>query len=413
MQYPVIASVSDDGSARIILIGKLNGNADHWASVNVFKSSGAPWAPARKVWNQYMYNSVNVNEDLTVPSVQLNPATFFPGNDGVIGTADDIQPFNNFIQQQTALSLKGSPLWLTPDAKFAETSVLNYYGDGDSLVISTELTNIGDAALNAPFYVSAYKNTVAAANKMVTDSSMTVLNVEDTIDVNVTIRDFSTYSPLTNIIIRINDKGSAAYVQLECDTVTNNVFEFNPAKLPQGANDTVAILRNTPVFIDVKLNDLIPTYCSQVKPIVVVAPAAGNVTEIVDDSIKYTPDSDFYGVDSLVYRLTCTSNDTVYNAEAKVYIVVNKPISDAYIACADSVVMAGFVSVGNVTYHWYADETGGTQSGLSMDTRDCTAPSVWWVEARYKGVPVRPRMNVSIDAYLNLDLTVFSIGDYD
>jgi hypothetical protein len=38
---------------------------------------------------------VNVNEDLTVPRCPLNPVTVFPGRDGIIGTADDMRPFNN------------------------------------------------------------------------------------------------------------------------------------------------------------------------------------------------------------------------------------------------------------------------------------------------------------------------------
>jgi hypothetical protein len=49
----------------------------------------------------------------------------------------------------------------------------------------------------------------------------------------------------------------------------------------------------------------------------------------VDDSIEYTPATDFYGVDSLVYSLSCTSGV----AEAKVYILVNKPVAVSYIAC--------------------------------------------------------------------------------
>jgi hypothetical protein len=417
-EYPVIVDIYRNGSSAILITSDYRGPRDpsqsdqgfaNDARVDIFTSSpSTPWAPARKVWNQYAYNVVNVNEDLTVPAVQLSLATRFPGADGVINTPDDIRPYNAFLQQQTLLNTGGTPLWLTPDAKFSDAPVFNYYGNGDSLVISTKLTNIGDAALNATFYVSAYKNTVAAANKMATDSSKVSLNVDavDTIIIDVTIRKFSTYTPLNKIILLINDKGSAAYVQQECE-YDNNVFEFDPAKLLKAANDTVATLLNTPVFVDVKLNDLIPAYCSSVIPEIAVNPSEGDA-EIVNDSIKYTPDNDFYGVDSLVYRLTCTLNDTVYNTKAKVYIVVNKPKSDTYIACAGEKTTAGFETITNVTYHWYADETGGVQD-VASNTRDCEAPSVWWVEARYKSKPAKPRMEVTIDEYPDLDLTGFSI----
>ncbi|MBR1517560.1 MAG: VCBS repeat-containing protein [Bacteroidales bacterium] len=59
MQYPVIADVDCDGHAEVVSVGS--------GRLNIFKSSGQPWAPARSVWNQYMYNITCVNNDLTVP----------------------------------------------------------------------------------------------------------------------------------------------------------------------------------------------------------------------------------------------------------------------------------------------------------------------------------------------------------
>jgi gliding motility-associated-like protein len=385
MQYPVIADVDADGSADIITCGN--------DRLNILKSSGAPWASARKVWNQYMYNSVNVNEDLTIPQFQMNPATFFAGDDGQSGTPDDVQPYNNFLQQQTMLNTKGVPLWPTPDVKFAETPVFSYYGDGDSLVINMELTNIGDASLTAPFYISAYANTVATSNIMATDSSMTVLDFGDTLAAEVTIRNFSSYASLTNIIFRINDQGAAAYVQLECD-YDNNEFEYEPATLLLAFNDTVSMLVDATVFIDVKLNDQLPAGCSSIVPEIKVAPLSGNNATIVNDSIEYTPAAGFYGVDSLVYRLSCASG----SAEARVYIIVNKPVADSYLACTGSSVSAGFNAIADVTYLWYATATESVPDGSASDTRNCTAPSEWWVEACYKGNPLKPRFNIGISA---------------
>jgi predicted outer membrane repeat protein len=393
MQYPVIADVDGDGSADILAVGYPTGH-DWTGSLNVLKSSGSPWAPARKVWNQYMYNAVNINEDLTVPSVQLNPVTVFPGADGLLGTSDDVRPYNNFLQQQTALDKNGIPLWLTPDAKFTETPVFTYYGDGDSLVIVTELTNTGDAPLIAPFYISAYKNDATIpANKMATDSSMVSLNVDDIMATTVTIRNYSSYASLTKIIIRINDKGEAAYVQLECD-YDNNTFEYDPAGLPKAANDTVATLINTEVTIDVRFNDTPASGCPSLEFTIATDPTKG-VADLVGDQIKYTSQTDFYGVDSLVYRLTCTTGKT----EAKVYIIVNKPIAATYIGCAGTNVIAGFETITDVEYLWYTVETGGSPDGGVMNTRPCVAPSEWWVEAQYKGKPVAPRLKVVIDAY--------------
>jgi hypothetical protein len=146
-EYPLVADVDNDGSAEIVTIG-IPTNAGNYittvGSLFIIKSQTAgAWAPSRKVWNQYAYNVVNINEDLTVPRYQLNPATFFPGENG----AFNIQPYNSFLQQQTSLSKNGTPLWLTPDVKLTETPTFSYYSYGDLLVISMKLTNAGDAPL--------------------------------------------------------------------------------------------------------------------------------------------------------------------------------------------------------------------------------------------------------------------------
>ncbi len=54
--------------------------------------------PARPVWNQFGYNVINVNKDLTIPDVQFNPATLF--NNGK-------RPFNAYRQQATLLNQDG------------------------------------------------------------------------------------------------------------------------------------------------------------------------------------------------------------------------------------------------------------------------------------------------------------------
>jgi hypothetical protein len=398
MQYPVIADVDADGSADLVAVGS--------DRLNIFKSSTAmSWAPARKVWNQYMYNAVNINEDLTVPAIQFNPATILPGIDGLLGTNDDVRPYNNFLQQQTVLNTRGTPLWLTPDAKFVGTPVVTYYGDGDSLVISAELTNIGDASLIAPFYIAAYKNSVTAVNKMTTDSAMIALNVDEIMPTTLTIRNFSSYTSLTKIIVRINDKGGAAYVQQECED-NNNTFEYNSVRLPKAANDTVATLINTEITKDVKFNDTIPADCPSPVLAIAVVPTKG-VASPVGDQIKYTPQTGFYGVDSLVYRLTCTTDKT----EAKVYIVVNKPKKDAYIDCPGTDVTVEFEDINNVEYKWYASETASMQNGATLNTHTCAAPSEWWIEAQYKGKTVKPRFKVTVNAYL--ELKAGSIGKDD
>ncbi|MCD7974099.1 MAG: FG-GAP-like repeat-containing protein, partial [Candidatus Azobacteroides sp.] len=71
-EYPTIADVDGDGQAEILIVGghsAVAGTTGMLGCLWVFKSAdpdNSPWASARKVWNQYAFNPVNINEDLTV-----------------------------------------------------------------------------------------------------------------------------------------------------------------------------------------------------------------------------------------------------------------------------------------------------------------------------------------------------------
>ncbi len=66
-EYPVIADVDQDGHADIIVTDQFEITSAS-GRMQVFESAtpGA-WPPARKVWNQWPYNVVNINEDMSVP----------------------------------------------------------------------------------------------------------------------------------------------------------------------------------------------------------------------------------------------------------------------------------------------------------------------------------------------------------
>lgn len=106
MHIPVVADVDNDGQAEFITLGK-NTDYDVYSPVclNIFKAdSGSIWAPARHVWNQYLYNVTNVNDNLTIPRFQFNNAHIFTEPDGT-----SHRPFNNCLQQATYLNHYGVP----------------------------------------------------------------------------------------------------------------------------------------------------------------------------------------------------------------------------------------------------------------------------------------------------------------
>lgn len=143
MQYPVIADVDADGSAEIVSVGS--------SKLNIFKSSGQPWAPARPVWNQYMYNVTNINKDLTVPTTLFNNATAFTDPQGVTH-----RPFNNFLQQATTLDQYGRPFALLANLTISSTPSVEF--EGDEVLAAIEVCNTGELAFSPPMYVSIYSS---------------------------------------------------------------------------------------------------------------------------------------------------------------------------------------------------------------------------------------------------------------
>ena len=225
-EYPVVADIDGDGQAEIISGGLEVEDHVDIGPMRIFKADfGTYWAPARKVWNQFPYNAVYVNEDLTVPRYPLNPAIVFPGQDGVLGTADDERPFNNFLQQQTMLNKDGTPLWLTPDAKIDPVASSITF-TGNSVTVNACFTNEGDASIGSPIFVTLYGNTISTANILAMDSANIQVAVDSSGCITVTIPDITQFSPMpASIIVRINDRNNQFAYQAECDS-TNNEMPF-------------------------------------------------------------------------------------------------------------------------------------------------------------------------------------------
>jgi len=229
-ELPVIADVDGDGQAEIIIQG-FDGVArtveglvasSQNGYLRVFKSNGSRWAPTRNVWNQYNYNAVNINNDLTVPQYQLNPATLFAGPDSILGTSDDIRPYNGFLVQQTLIDKYGIPVWLAPDLTFVQ-STSSIELDGDSILFSLTVSNIGESSIGPPIHYTLYKESIPTGY-VLNDSIQIQLNATGTTTFSFKVANAS-IQPALKVFIRLNDKNGQYPFQPECDT-TNNVIPF-------------------------------------------------------------------------------------------------------------------------------------------------------------------------------------------
>jgi hypothetical protein len=253
-EFPIIADVDNDGQAEIIVSGHESG-WEPYGYVRVFKTNGSPWAPARKVWNQYAYNAVNVNEDLTIPRVQFNPVTVFPGPDGQLGTSDDIRPYNNFLQQQTTISKNGTPYWDAADYALDGIPGAVYYAVGDSLSISFCVTNYGDVQGTAPFHVSIYKNARQSGNRIVTKSYPNVPAPEQTVCYSLKVENVLKIGDLSTLHLWLNDSGNGTSANPECD-YTNGVVVYDVRGDVAAQNDYASLFTCETINIPILANDV-------------------------------------------------------------------------------------------------------------------------------------------------------------
>ena len=212
MQYPVIADVDADGAAEIVSVGS--------SKLNIFKSSGQPWAPARPVWNQYLYNVTNINKDLTVPSSLFNNATVFTDPVGVVR-----RPFNNFLQQVTTLDQYGRPFMNLANLSVTLSPLITY--EGDNIQVTITICNTGETMFRDPLFVSTY---TSSGDLIQTEEMNQSLQPDEcvTMTLNISSSLLAAHDTPYPLRVTINDNGvgTAQYggLQVECDTSDNSVF---------------------------------------------------------------------------------------------------------------------------------------------------------------------------------------------
>jgi len=224
-EYPVVADVTGNGRANIIIFGSEDKVTDDTkfgkGFVYIFEGTPEhPWAPAREVWNQWAYNAVNVNNDLTIPKYQANPAIMY-----LSGECGKVHPYNGFLQQQTLLDNDGCFVWSLPNLQWTGNS--SHIIAGDSMVISGKVTNMGNIGMPAPIYVTIYKESVKDENIIKLDSIHSDLHAGETVKFSFTIKNISNLKPLTKLIVNINDKNGIYPHQEVCENIITKEFALD------------------------------------------------------------------------------------------------------------------------------------------------------------------------------------------
>lgn len=236
-EYPVVADVNNDGAAEIVVAGRV-GSGPSWVIQGHLNVIGGihTWAPARPVWNQYMYNVTNVNNDLTIPSPLFNNATVFVDSNGV-----ERRPFNNFLQQATTLDQLGRPFMAITNVTITMDTVMS--SENGITTYTIQFCNTGAATLNAPYRISFYVNDYGGTRiRTETINQSLLVNNCLTMDFQFVNEQLMQYDDIQSIVAVINDAGDGIAQnggqQTECDT-TDNVLSL-PVDLCHIPVDTVS-----------------------------------------------------------------------------------------------------------------------------------------------------------------------------
>jgi len=463
-EAPAIADVNMDGSADIIVTKSLEKHKAR-AAIEVFEYQGQKWAPAPPVWNQAMYEPLQINENLTVPARPESMLTPYTDT-----TSNTIYPYNGQWIQQPVVK-KGqayTPVYRLPDPLISNMTVKVI--STTTAEVTLTIRNRGTASVNANTPIAFYN---AGSTGATIENSGLIGTIKIGVDIFRDEKVTKTYTLSGNyndimIWARIMDDGKSfpATGYEDCDPKNNTasgtdcpylnytisatpdavicgnggpvILTANPASPPRytptyqwyrneiaiaGAtsqtyvaniegdytcfvtenicrqftpvkvvikryiethDDYADVVGQTTVKIDITANDYIPVSCAAVISIS-QNPLNGTASfSSSDNKISYTANPGFYGVDMLTY--------SVSGNKAKVYIVVNKPLSQQYAACPGKGVFVGFEHIADVEYDWYDVAVGGkiVVWGANTDTlivvKDPSAMQSYWAETKYKGI---------------------------
>lgn len=227
-EYPVVADINGDGAAEIVTCGKVNSGLG-WVGGELWVIGGVhPWAPARSVWNQYLYNVTNVNKDLTIPTPLFDNATVFTDPQGVVR-----RPFNNFLQQATTLDQYGRPFMPLANLSVTQNPVITYNDDNIQVVMT--VCNTGELVFGGPMFVSIY---TSSGNLIQTEEVVQGLQPGECTNITLSISTtlLATFENPYPLQVTVNDNGDGAAqyggLQAECDTTDNSIhFDGRPCQV--------------------------------------------------------------------------------------------------------------------------------------------------------------------------------------
>lgn len=227
-----------------------------------------------------------------------------------------------------------------PDADFNGSDAITYtindgHGGQDSALLSVTVNAVNDNPIAVNDSATLDEDASVSIPVLLNDTDIDGDSLTVTVQgassgsVSVTAFDLVLYTPNANF----NGSDSFSYSIDDGNggtaSATISVLVTSINDTPLALNDAVTLDEDTSVTVQVLQND--SDLDNDLLVVTAQSPAHGQVTIGLDGSIHYTPEQNFYGVDSLTYTLDDGHGGT---AQAQLSIIV-EPINDLPIALDD------------------------------------------------------------------------------
>lgn len=389
-ECPVIADIDGDSSADMIVMGK--SSRDYYNYVYAIQGDGVQFAPAPKVWNQFMYTPLKINEDLTVPARVYDPLSDeFAYSKEASGDYVKDYIYNNTITQTTVFSIfqkevNGTtydvwePIVKQPDAIVSTKIILT-----PSSAIEITIKNTGSASLNATNPIVVYQATKGTEPNASNYYGRTTVGA-DLFPGEERVITFPIANPNLDYVIRVSD---ASYITgsyapnmwettyLECNWATNIAY----ASSFQANDDALVTEPYKTITFNVMDNDDTPTSCSPTATFTLPTGTDwGSATTNADGTVVYTAPSTYpNGVVEFTYDIACGSDSKTGN----VYIYVLENTSGSFATCYGSDITISLKEQPTgTTFGWYADSTGTSTITPPTTISNLITAQTYYVEPR-------------------------------
>lgn len=280
-EYPIIGDIDHTGHAKICIPCGFTHTGDYGKLCIFGPPDSIPgWAPARGIWNQYNYHVLNINDDLTIPRVEKNNATYKNGK------------YNNFFVQE---SLLDNGMYFKKAASLTgNIKCINYDPKNDEYTVIFDIYNRADASFSADssLPVSFYNGDPEATGAL--------------IGIYYTLKKMESGDSLLNLVFKFS-VSNVTDLFMVINTTRNGSGQFNTTDFKIAECDYTDNTFHTLDFP--KIERLNATICK-----------GGEYnffgTLIHDAGEYYNKLSTIKGCDSLIYIMELITVDTVYAVQS-------------------------------------------------------------------------------------------------